>query len=774
MQGLGRYSKGMQISDLSAEQLTIIAVVIVFTFITTYVLVRRFLRRKRNTFLLNSLVHEQDQYIVFFDFDSNIIFANDKFLKLIGEKKSKVFGKPFTDLPIDEFVKKAFLKHNDDIISRRSSSIVYKSTFTKGEKEEWFQIQKRTIISEKKGKEYILTEAADVSGKKFVEDRLYNTQTEYKQLVESARDIIFKIDLNGNFNFVNSIVEQIIGYSEFEVLSKNFKDLVAERDRDRVDKFYFDQYNKETPSTYIEFRAVTKDGEIKWLGQSATFIKENGVIVGFQAVTRDITAAKDTEEYLKKAKDIAEEASRTKTGFIASMSHEFRTPLNAILGYTQILGQSDALKDMDKIHVQTISNAGEQLLGMVTDILELSTLDSDRTRLDVESIALNAFFKDMATKLSKKAKEKGLKFSLDAVGALPNAIETDLDKLSTIIKNLLTNAIKFTKSGSVGLFYSVIEVDGQDTLKVEVKDTGIGISEDALQHIFEPFWQLDSLKNNGTGLGLTLCQRLVDFMGGHIEVKSKLDKGTIVRVQIPIKTLDAQLVSTGVESNTAFSTDIGTRNKKVKVLIVDDIEPNRTITRLVLKEKGFEYKEAENGQEAIDMLDSFAPDVILMDINMPVMDGLEAMLTIRASGGKFANIPIIAVTAGGFKGDRNELMAQGFSEYILKPFKTDDLLSTIDMLLGVAEVPVLAGEAESSEEVSPEKIASFINSMDDEKREKVFSALKMQDFDFLVDYISSKEFATVASGPEYDKLISIAQDYDYLTVTKVVKVLQES
>ena len=671
-------------------------------------------------------------------------------------------------------LKKAFLKYNDDIISRRSSSIVYKSTFTKAEKEEWLQIQKRTIISEKDGREYILTEATDVSGKKFVEDRLYSTQTEYKQLVESASDIIFKIDLKGNFNFANSIVEQIIGYTEFEILSKNFKDLVAEVDRERVYKFYFDQYQKETPSTYIEFRANTKSGEIKWLGQSATFMKENGVIVGFQAVTRDITAAKKTEEYLKKAKEIAEEASKTKTRFIASMSHEFRTPLNAILGYTQILEQSDAINDMDKIHVQTISNAGEQLLGMVTDILELSTLDSDRIRMDVELITLLPFFKDMATKFSKKAKEKGLEFSLDAVGDLPETIETDLDKLATIIKNLLTNAIKFTKRGSIGLFYSVVQINGKDTLKVEVKDTGIGISEDTLNHIFEPFWQLDSLKNNGTGLGLTLCKRLVDFMDGQIEVKSKLSKGTIVSILIPIKLLDSKLATTRRKSNVLLSGSVVPSNKKIRVLIVDDIEPNRTITRLVLKEKGFEYREAENGQEALDIIDSFIPDIILMDINMPVMDGLEAMLTIRASGGRFADIPIIAVTAGGFKGDRNELMAQGFSEYILKPFKTDHLLSTIDKLLGIAEVQQTEPELDIDEEVSPEKIASFINSMDDNKREKVFSALKMQDFDYLVGYISSKEFEMEASGPEYDMLISIAQDYDYLTVTKVVKVLQES
>ncbi|RNC80072.1 MAG: PAS domain-containing sensor histidine kinase [Balneola sp.] len=765
----------MQLIDLGAEQITIIAVVLVVTFITTYVLVRRLRNNRENAFLLNSLVHEQDQYIVFFDFDSNIIFANNKFLDLVGEKKKRIFGKSFADLPIDEFVKKTFLKHNDDIISRRSSSIVYKSTFTKGEREEWFQIQKRTIVSKKDGKEFILTEATDVSGKKFVEDRLYNTQTEYKQLVESARDIIFKIDLKGNFNFVNSIVEQIVGFTEYEILSKNFNDLVADVDKERVENFYYQQYQEEKPSTYIEFRVKTKSGEIRWLGQSATFIKDSGVIVGFQAVTRDITAAKETEEYLKKAKDIAEEASRTKTGFIASMSHEFRTPLNAILGYTQILGQSDALRDVDKIHVQTISNAGEQLLGMVTDILELSTLDSDRTRLDVESIALGAFFRDIATKISKKAKEKGLKFSIDAVGDLPDAIETDLDKLSTIIKNLLTNAIKFTKSGSVGLFYRVIQVDGKDTLKIEVKDTGIGISEDALRHIFEPFWQLDSLKNNGTGLGLTLCQRLAEFMGGDIEVKSKLDKGTIVTVQIPIKILDQQqLISAKSETSLSITGITVTDKKKIRVLIVDDIEPNRTITRLVLKEEGYEYKEAENGKEAIDLLESFAPDVILMDINMPVMDGLEAMLTIRASGGRFANIPIIAVTAGGFKGDRNELMAQGFSEYILKPFKTDHLLSTISMLLGRKTEVSVKEPKESFEEVSPEKIASFINAMEEEKREKVFSALKMQDFDSLVDYISTQEFKSEVSGPEYEKLISIAQDYDYLTITKVVKVLQES
>ncbi len=728
-----------------------------------------------NSFLLNSLVHEQDQYIVFFDFKSKIIFANKKFEDLIGVPEKKFKGKKLADLPVDQSLKDAFLQHNDDIAERRSSSIVYKKTFIRDGKEEWFQFQKRTLSLQRSDVTYILTEAADVSDKKLVEDRLSDTQSEYKQLVDSANDIIFKTDLKGNFNFVNSIVKDTLGYSEPEFLSMNFKDLVVEDDVHRVVEFYADQLKKKRSNTYLEFRVKTKSGDEKWVGQSTSFLKQNDEIKGFQSVTRDITTAKETEAHLKRAKEIAEATSKTKTGFIASMSHEFRTPLNAILGYTQILGQSEALKGVEKEHIKTISSAGEQLLGMVTDILELSTLDSDRSKLDEELVALTPFMKEFADRFTKKAKSKGLKFHFTSDSNSLDIIEVDLDKITSIIKNLLTNAIKFTKEGTVGLSYSVRKENDRDLLNIEVKDTGIGISKDTLEHVYEPFWQLDSLKNDGTGLGLTLCQRLVDFLGGEINIKSKPGKGTIVSISVPVKVSEQKIsaINTGAESS--FPSENSSHGNRVKVLIVDDLEPNRTITRLILKENGFDFKEVENGQEALDILERYSPDCILMDINMPVMDGLEAMLTIRASGNKFADIPIIAVTAGGFKGDRDELIAQGFSEYILKPFKTEHLISTINSFVGKQKSSSSSEtEVNVSQETGPETVALFIASMDDHCREKVISTLEMQDLDTISKLPELEECAKYKSNPDFEYLVNACQDYDYLFVTKVIKLLQDS
>ncbi|GAB5409237.1 MAG: ATP-binding protein [Balneolaceae bacterium] len=764
-------SKIISFLDLSVQDVTLLSIVILITLLLSYYFFSRRATRRQNSFLLNSLIHEQDQYIIFFDFDSKIVLANKRFEDLVGIPSKKMIGKKLDEISVSPEIVETFTNHNDDLSSGKSSSIIYNSSFLKeNDSKEWFQIQKRILSVEKSKIKYILTEATDFSDRKLVEDRLTDTRNEYEQLVESANDIIFKVDLKGNFNFVNSIVKEILGYSELEFLSMNFNDLVVEEDFARVLEFYKIQVQTNRPSTYIEFRVNTKSGEVKWLGQSVTFIKQKGEVIGFQAVTRDITASKEAESHLKRAKEIAEETSKTKTGFIASMSHEFRTPLNAILGYAQILGQSNSLKETEKGHIHTISDAGEQLLGMVTDILELSTLDSERSKLDTELVALQPFMKDLALQYTKKAKEEGLKFEYSSNGDIAEIVELDLDKVTSIIKNLLSNAVKFTPKGAVGLSFSTTNNQGRDYLQIEVKDTGIGISEDTLKNIYQPFWQLDSLKNNGTGLGLTLCKRLIEFLDGSIELKSKLGKGTIVKVSIPIKISD-QKEHQNLGSIKSFGEPTVEKKEIIKVLIVDDVEANRTITRLILRENGFEFKEAENGLEALNLLDSFAPDVILMDIDMPVMDGLEAMLTIRASGNRFADMPIIAVTAGGFKGDRNELMGQGFSEYILKPFKSEDLLSSINELLNQNETTV--SEVEPQENITPESIAAFIDGLEASKKEIIKSALKMQDLDSISKLSDSPNFEEEVLNPNMKALIKAALDYDYLIVTKLLKTLQK-
>lgn len=755
-------------------EITAVLLAVIFSLLIGYLYFSRRNRQKLNLFLLNSLAQEQDHHIVFFDLDSKIIFANKSFEELIGLPLKTFIGKKLNKLGLPYDLISAFTDKNEEIKSWESSSIMYTASVERNGKPEWFQVQKRRINLKGDKADYILAVASNSSQKKLFEDRLSVTQNEYRQLVESAKDIIFKVDLKGNFNFVNSIVKEILGYSVAEFLSMSFQELVLERDFESVNSFYEKQVKENVPNTYLEFRVKTKSGHIKWLGQSVSFIKDSDKIVGFQSVTRDITAAKDTEKHLEKAKEIAEETSKTKSGFIASMSHEFRTPLNAILGYTQILESSTDLSPLEKEHIRAISEGGEQLLGMVTDILELSTIDSDSPKSDKEFIALKPFMQDFANRFSKAAKEKGLEFNFKATPNLPEVLKFDSDKVTSIIKNILNNAIKFTKQGSVTLSYKVEESDSGNILAIKIQDTGIGIPKNLLEQVFLPFWQFDNLKNDGTGLGLTLCQRLVDFLKGEIKVTSKVGVGTAFIVTIPVKVSKDKNQTVSNRFSGSLSDQINQAENPIRVLIVDDLMPNRTITRIILKEKGYVYQEAENGQEALDLLEGFSPDVILMDINMPVMDGLEAMLTIRASNGKFSKIPIIAVTAGGVKGDKSELMDQGFSNYILKPFKADELLISINELVKKSrESNTNKKTAEVNQEVVPEQVADFILGLEEVLKEKISTAVKFQDFDAVSTILKEDSLADKKDDPSFVKLMAVAQDFDYLYCTKIFKQLNE-
>lgn len=758
----------MSFFSLDTIEVVILAFAIISAFLVAYLFFSRRARKRMNTFLLNALAQEQDQLIVFFDFNAKVVFANKSFQELTGLSHKKMVGKKFSSLPINKELINGFLENNDKIQEWKSSSIQYSLSIEKDGKSESFQIQKRRLTLDSKKENYILTVASNTSKRKLFEERLSVTQGEYQQLVESARDIIFKVDLKGNFNFVNSVVEQTLGYREAEFLSMNFKDLVFEEDYERVNSFYEKQVLKNEPSTYLEFRVKTKSGGIKWLGQSVSFIKENKKVSGFQSVTRDITAAKDTEKHLKQAKEIAEQTSKTKSGFIASMSHEFRTPLNAILGYTQILYNSDSLQDSEKEQISAIAEGGEQLLSMVTDILELSTLDSDSSKVDSEMVALQPFMKDLAVQFSKKAQSKGLSFSFKKVGVIPEIIVVDVDKVSTIVKNLLSNAVKFTPQGDVSFSVGIKD----KTLKVQIVDTGIGISKKVQEQIFQPFWQLDSMKNDGTGLGLTLSKRLSEFLGGSIQLKSTEGKGTSVSVEIPIEISSENVnipLKDSVNSSVSKSKSV---KEKIKVLIVDDVEANRTITRIILQENGYDFMEAEDGLQALNLLKAYDPDIILMDINMPVMDGLEAMLTIRASSERHGKIPIIAVTAGGFKGDRTELMEQGFSEYILKPFKAEEIIGSIKSLLKIQDSidhDSVLEELEVSSVKTPESVVKFVLSLSEEKIQKIEKLLKMQDLGSLAKIGSDKDFMMEVGNPNLIQLTKAANDYDYLFLNKVQK-----
>lgn len=756
--------------------LSLIDVIIVLaasglSFILSYAFFMKRAGQRMNKFLINALVNEQDQYIVFLDFDSKVILANKSFEDLVGVSSSDMIGKRLTELPIQQDIVEAFVKNNSRIKEGKSATLTYNPSFKRNNDTQWLQVQKRSLVLKNPNITYILVIASDISDKKLVEEKLSITQNEYKQLVESAQDIISRSDLSGNFRYVNSIVNQILGYSEVEFQSMNISDIVIDEDFKRVLDFYESQLQRRIDNGYIEFRIQTKDGDVKWLGQTVSLVKEHGRIVGFQAVSRDISVYKEAEKQLKRAKELAEEASNTKSGFISSMSHEFRTPLNAILGYSQILERNESLNATEHEHIKAIKTGGEQLLSMINDILELSNLDTDGYEIENEPIELEALMNEFATRYRSKALSKGLTFEYTPPELYPQVIEVDHDKFSSILKNILDNAIKFTNAGNISLSFRLtrqtdVDPEVENHLEVIVKDTGVGIQDQMKEQVYKPFWQEDGVKSQGTGLGLTLCKQMAQFLGGDVYISSSYGVGTEVKLSIPVFIPSSQKEFLG-NSVSKFSEGLHIPSR-IKVLIVDDLEPNRTITHIILKENGFDYREAEDGAEALSIMESYSPDIILMDINMPVMNGIEATLQIRSKDWEHKNVPIIAVTAGGINAKKTDLMDQGFSAYVQKPFKEEELISAIQKQVSLNEdLSLQVG-------ITSQQVSDFILRLNKKHRDIIEDALVMQDFNLLSDLPTKLDLNGDSNHPGIRKLVSAAKSFDYLFITKVLKGLKGS
>lgn len=513
------------------------------------------------------------------------------------------------------------------------------------------------------------------------------SEQKYRVLIESANDAVFIHEMlpNGSpgpFIEVNDVACEMLGYTREELAELGPEQIDDPRYRGRIAKV-MERLQYEGQAVF-ETAQIAKDGHSIPVEVSTRVVEIEGKRLIFSLV-RDITERRQTEEY-RIAKQAAEAASVAKSAFLANMSHEIRTPMNAILGFSQLMSRDTGLTEHQRQQLDIINSSGEHLLALINDVLQMSKIEAGRVSANVAALDLHALTDEIESMFGLRAEGKGLALKVTRAPDVPRFVVTDENKLRQILVNLLGNAVKFTSEGSVELRVDVYRnSEGRLRLVAEVQDTGPGIAAHDTDKLFDYFEQAGSQEDSeaGTGLGLAISREFVRLLGGGISVESEPGVGSIFRFEIDLEEPSVDTVVWSAEGHRVLGLQPG--QPICRALVVDDVPGNRELVVQILEEVGFEVRSASNGREAVAEFGEWHPQVILMDLRMPVMDGYEATRRIRASAGG-ADVAILAVTASAFAELREGTYSVGIDDFVVKPFHAKELLDKIAEFVGVQYV----------------------------------------------------------------------------------------
>ena len=535
---------------------------------------------------------------------------------------------------------------------------------------------------------------------------LKRSEQDYRGIFEHALEGVYQVTIEGRMLKANPAFARMLGYDSPQDMTAAMTDVAQHlyhRAGDRADVIAEIEARDFVASREVQFRR--RDGLPVWVSLTSWAVRaDDGRILLVEGLVTDITEKRAADEelnrYRLRLEDLVEDrtaelsiataraevANRSKSDFLANMSHELRTPLNGILGFAQILQHDGPLDERQAKGLKIIEASGQHLLTLINDILDLASIEAAKFELHPTEVALQAFLQVVCDLIRVMATGKRLNFVYEPAPDLPASVRVDEKRLRQVLLNLLSNAVKFTDIGSVvlratRLQSALADADPGTTarLRFEVEDTGIGMSEAQLARLFQPFEQLGDGKRRegGTGLGLVISRELVRLMGGDVDVRSRPGSGSVFRFDLEVPVLSAQVRAPHVRA-----TPTGHEGRPRKVLVVDDVAHNRAMLLDCLGTLGFEMAQACDGAEALDVAARFQPDLIVMDVMMPVMDGFEATRRLRLMP-RFADVPLIATSASATQDVQARCRAAGADAFISKPIKQDVLLETMGRLMEV-------------------------------------------------------------------------------------------
>jgi PAS domain S-box-containing protein len=606
--------------------------------------------------------------------------------RAVNQRISQMLGLPFSELVghrIDEFFDEPRLEHAKESIAwfeeKRSWTGTVRARMKKTGAVHYFECVLQAMVKDGKvvGASGL---ARDVTAQR-------ESETRFTELFETLQEGVYFCDPEGKLLDVNPAMVRMLGYAHRD-------ELVGQN----IGRLYFDGPENPFPervqmrNSSQLMREITlrrKDGApVICIDNSNAICDASGRLIRHQGTLVDITVRKRSEGELQQAKEAAEAANQAKSAFLAHMSHEIRTPMNAVIGMTELALDTELTKDQREYLTMVRDSAGS-LLTLINDILDFSKIEAGKLDLDSTDFSLRKGIQEMARILGVRARQKGLELSIDIPDDVPDALLGDPSRLRQILSNLVDNAIKFTQRGSVALkIEKESQSDGDVCLHFSVTDSGIGIPRDKQLLIFEAFAQADTSttrKYGGTGLGLSISARLVRMMSGKIWVESETSRGSVfhftARFGLQKQTRGAHFAA---GSGAAIRRGPSDGRQELQILLVEDNTINQVLAQRLIHKWGHKLAVAGNGREALAALEKEKFDLILMDVQMPEMSGIEVTAAIREKEkGSGEHIPIIATTASAMKEDRERCLAAGMDAYISKPIEREVLLEAIQALTGL-------------------------------------------------------------------------------------------